>query len=136
MPFEGTMVIDTQAKTNMPDFSKPTWHSRGRLDIRPVCWSLRNRPNEWSYRFPSHLTILHEPSGHTFWVGNGFFFYELYETDGCSCRSDSNRDGHFTTIQKVLFGAAYMAWRKSKRGERDEARAAINKQFASHFLRD
>ncbi len=123
MPFDGSHYYQPEG---FPDISKPPWHSRNRLDIRPVLWSLRNRPQEWRR---GNYTLDHIPSGHRFWIANGFFHYSLYEANGCSCRRE-NHDGHFSLIQKIEFGAAYKAWRKS----REPDRAQINAQFASHFI--
>ena len=112
-----------------PTFTKRPWHSRGRLDIRPVLWSLRNRPQDWR---ADHYTLTHVPSAHKFWIANGFFFYGLWASNGCSCQRE--REGAFSIIQKFQFGAARRAWARATwaaaQGDRDQ----VNAQFASHFI--
>lgn len=58
----GTFVLAEAVPTKpaTPVFG-PRWHSRSRLDIRPVLWSLRNRPEEWQQ---GEYTLIHAPSKH------------------------------------------------------------------------
>ena len=70
---------DREAVQIMPTFPHRWWRSQNRLDIRPVLWSLRNMPQDWSI---DQHTITHNPSKHEFWISNGFFFYALYRANG------------------------------------------------------
>lgn len=111
-----------------PTFGR-RWHSWSRLDIRPVLWSLRNRPEEWQQ---TEFTLLHKPSRHEFWTANGFFFYALYRADGCSCTRA--RGGAFSLIQKFQFGAARRRVARMERARMSAELIGINAQFAGHFL--
>lgn len=108
---------------SVPVFPKRWWHSRKRLDIRPVLWSLRNRPGEWSV---GEYRLLHVPSKHEFWIANGRGSYRLYHAD-CSCSSANRR---FSFLQQFLFHSAFRDWQRLTRLDQDD----INKQFASHFI--
>lgn len=131
LAFVGVMPIVAPKQAQTPDFtSKRRWHSRDRLDIRPVLWSLRNRPEDW--KADGHYTLDHKPSHHEFWIANGFFFYSLYRTDDCSCHL--TREGSFSLIQKVQFGRACAAWRRWNRTNENSALAEVNRQFANHFI--
>lgn len=111
----------------LPTFKPRWWHNRNRLDARPVMWSLRNRPDDWEWRNEPH-TLRHKPSKHIFWVANGPGFYHLYETDGCSCLSSSNR-GKFQRFQQIKFWHAFRCWRRHQPPPVDQ------QQFAAHFVR-
>jgi hypothetical protein len=124
------MLYDT--KWNAKDTKSPPmfgrrWHSFSRLDIRPVLWSLRNRPEEWEQ---NEFTIVHKPSKHEFWIANGFWFYSLYRAD-CSCTKAAG--GKFSYIQKVQFSFARRAVAALERARRNAELAQINVQFAEHF---
>lgn len=125
------MLYDTKwdAKVAQSPVFGPRWHSHSRLDIRPVLWSLRNRPEEWSQ---TEYTLRHDPSGHEFWIANGFWFYGLYGSDdNCSCTKV--RGGAFSFIQKVQFAFSRRRVAAIDR-ERVSARLAkINDQFRDHF---
>lgn len=105
------------------------WHSFSRLDIRPVLWSLRNRPEEWEQ---TEFTLDHVPSKHRFWTANGFWFYSLYEANGCSCQKV--RHGSFSFIQKIQFAFARRTVARADRFKRNAELAAINTHFAEHFV--
>lgn len=115
-----------QQIAEIPRFGR-RWHSWSRLDIRPVLWSLRNRPGEWEQ---GEYTLTHRPSKHEFWTANGFLFYSLYRTEGCSCQSV--RYGKFSLIQKFQFSMARIGWRW--RNPQSPRMAEINAQFAEHFI--
>lgn len=110
----------------LPTFVPRWWHRRDRLDARPVAWSLRNRPQDWEWR-TEDTTIVHKPSKHVFWVGNGPMSYRLYDAD-CSCTTTR---GKFQRMQaRWVFGSAYQHWRTN------HARAQFNPEhFAAHFVR-
>lgn len=68
-----------QAKTSPPTPVSPPiyaprwWYSRGRHDARPIAWSLRNRPQDWSIRHADggdFAYLTHKPSNHVFRVGS------------------------------------------------------------------
>lgn len=121
MPFDAT-TADVAA---LPYF-KPR-RDQSRLDLRPVAWSLRNRPEEWRPSSPG-ITIEHVPSGHVFWVGNGIAYYDLHSADRCSCTSVISRP---LLRDRLRFHFAYREWL----GQQEAARMAnINRQFATHFL--
>ena len=124
------MAVD-RAPATVPVFTKRPWHSRNHLDIRPVLWSLRNRPQDWNIG-SGHYTIDHTPSQHEFWIANGFFFYGLYNANGCSCNHGG--EGSFSLIQKFQFGSALRAWRRSQQSAVQERRDQVNAQFSSHFI--
>lgn len=120
------------------DLPQPTsgdrcwWQPKTGLDIRPVLWSLRNRPNEWTYD-RGRYCIEHKPSRHEFWISNGFWFYRLYEAHGCSCKSDAR--GSFSFLQKIAFDRAYNHWKRNHADAiRAKEAAKINEQFRQHFL--
>lgn len=119
-------VADADTKpAELPTFRPRWWHREDRLDARPVMWSLRNRPEEWEWRHQPY-TITHRPSKHTFWVGNGWGFYSLYDAD-CSC---TRSRGRFQRFQQGAFGRAFRQWRRQQAPIIDQA------QFAAHFVRN
>lgn len=123
MPFDaGPVAIEA-----LPLF-KPRRNQR-RLDLRPVAWSLRNRPDEWEWLGSSNYRIVHKPSAHQFWVANGITFYDLYHAD-CSCTSRVNRRHRKPSIaDRLRFHFAFKGWER-----RADETAAINRQFAAHFI--
>lgn len=61
---------DTAEPPKLPTFEPRWWHKPGRLDARPVMWSLRNRPDEWEPADRPPVWLLrHKPSGHVFHIG-------------------------------------------------------------------
>src|SRR5690348_2170400 len=36
----------------LPIFKRRWWHSKNKLDARPMIWSLYNHPEEWEWRTP------------------------------------------------------------------------------------
>jgi|SRR5581483_4133358 len=118
---------DVQTST-APVFGR-RWHSWSHLDIRPVLWSLRNRPNDWEQ---TEFTLRHKQSNHEFWIANGFWFYALYSTDSCSCQRV--RGGSFSLIQKIQFSFARRTVARIDRARRSAELATINRQFTEHFV--
>lgn len=113
-------------EAKMPVFGA-RWHSWSRLDIRPVLWSLRNRPEEWEqlkYR------LVHKPSNHQFWTANGLFFYSLHDAN-CSCTKV--RGGGFSLIQKLQFAFARRHVLAIARRQASAELAQINAHFTEHF---
>jgi hypothetical protein len=123
------VVPHIPATPTMPVFEPRWWRSKTRLDIRPVLWSLRNRPEEWTQ---TEYTIMHVPSQHEFWTANGFFSYSLYRAGGCSCTRA--RGGGFSLLQKFEFSAALSKWTYWDRSRQAAAATGVNVQFAAHFL--
>lgn len=123
------VVPHISATPAMPVFKPRWWRSKTRLDIRPVLWSLRNRPEEWRQ---DEYTIVHMPSRHEFWTANGFFAYSLYRSNGCSCQRA--RGGGFSLLQKFEFSAAWSKWIYWDRSRQAATASEINAQFAAHFL--
>lgn len=127
------MQAEDKPKAALPVFGRRL-HSRNRLDIRPVLWSLKNRPEEW---VEDRFTITHKPSKHEFWTGNGYFFYGLYSTGERHCSCQAVEGGRFSLIQKAQFAWALMRWRWTYGA--NLARAELgrtNEQFANHFIRE
>lgn len=118
---------DARESKPAPVFGR-RWHSFSRLDIRPVLWSLRNRPEEWEQ---SEYRLTHTPSQHTFWIGNGFWFYSLHDAN-CSCTQVSG--GKFSFIQKIQFSFARRRVSEIQRSLRSAQLAKINAQFSEHFM--
>lgn len=126
------MLYDPKWKSETaqaPTFGR-RWHSWSRIDIRPVLWSLRNRPEEWHQ---DGYTLVHKPSKHGFWTGNGFWFYGLYDSNNCSCTSRPSH-GRFSLIQKFQFGLARRTVARLERTRANAELVGINSQFAEHFL--
>ncbi len=119
---------NTDAQTAIPTFSSRRWHSRSRLDIRPVLWSLRNRPQDWQQ---DEFALLHKPSKHEFWTANGFWFYALYRAH-CSCTRSGY--GSFSFIQKIQFSFARRVVARMECARMSAELAEINGQFAAHFV--
>ncbi len=132
--FMAAPALEAQTKTEtLPTFKPRWWHRAGRLDIRPVIWSLRNHPEEW--RSDHRYTITHVPSQHEFWIANGWGFYSLYHSGGrggdeCSCE---RWGGHFQRFQQGSFGRAYRRWRRWAATSPEHR--AVASQFAAHFIR-
>lgn len=67
-------------KPTMPEFKKKWWHRSDRLDVRPVIWSMENRPEEWErYGSVSAISVQHKPSNHVFNI-----YGRMHTTCGCS----------------------------------------------------
>lgn len=122
---------DTTSKQTMhslPVFKRRWWHTYT-LDIRPVCWSLRNHPEEWEIYDP--FLIKHNPSNHVFYNSSTMTFPKLYglcEAD-CSCYSSKK----LTFIQKRQICSALKFWNN---WSTNRTQPAIDKQFYSHFVHD
>lgn len=126
MPFDAANA-NIPGVTDLPQF-KPR-RNQSRLDFRPVIWSLRNRPDEWEWGH-GHYCIVHKPSRHEIWVSSGLEYYNLYNAGGCSCTRLSTRTKP-SWWDRRRFHSAFKAWRRSH-GQTDSA--AINRQFAAHFI--
>jgi hypothetical protein len=111
--------------TALPVFKPRWWFRKDRLDARPVVWSLLNRPDDWIWSSSAHCVIVHKPSLHEFWVGNGRESYRLYRAD-CGCSSEG---GHFQHFQQGIFHRAFLSWQ-----ERQTPRLNAE-HFAAHFVR-
>jgi hypothetical protein len=117
-------VVPEVAKPLLPTFKPRWWFKVDRLDARPVVWSLRNRPQEWS-RKGKRYTLTHMPSQHTFWIGNGVGSYGLYDAD-CGC---STIERKFQRFQQITFHRAYRSWRRY-----EAITSGLADHFASHFI--
>ena len=112
----------------MPEFKNPP---KDRLDVRPVCWSMRNHPQDWQF---TEFTLRHRPSGHDFWIASGFSYYRLYEAR-CSCMSVGN--GRFSVRQKLMFHRAMRTLQKLQRETPSDIKARERKRIAdinAHFM--
>lgn len=115
----------------MPDWSSLRQSKKARLDIRPVVWSLLNKPEDWKWGY-NNYTIYHVKSNHQFWVTSGP--YRLYGADHCSCQQVADGTG-FSIAQRYKFGVAFRAWKRWERTQRVVPRVeAINKEFRQHFV--
>jgi hypothetical protein len=123
MPFDGT---DFQKPSEMlPIFRARLWSMR--LDFRPVIWSLLNRSEEWAWSHQG-CTIVHSPSKHVFWVGNGRGHYALRSETECGC--SRSRDLRAPWRDQFAFHRAFRAWERRQLPNMVE----MNRRFSSHFL--
>lgn len=107
----------------LPSFKPRFWYNPEKLDARPVAWSLRNKPEEWEWRNPGY-TIRHKPSGHVFWVANGFGHYYLYNAN---CRCSTATNCKFQRFQQAVFHRAFRQWRVGQT-------KGVHEHFADHFI--
>lgn len=113
---------EQQATTSkLPGFRPRWWYHPGKLDARPVIWSLYNHPEEWRWSMAGYR-IEHEPSGHEFRIWGG---RRLMSVD-CGCSSASG----WQFMQVFALAFAMRRWRKW------EARrpTSLHQNFASHFI--
>jgi hypothetical protein len=118
----------------MPDFRKGWrfWWRASRLDARPVIWSLRNNPQDWTVERDDsyHRTIIrHVPSQHEFVVGSfrQSEYTRLLYSNGCSCHDAT----YFHTWQATPFKMA--AHKYVLNQHRDKTLSNRDTQFRSHF---
>lgn len=124
------------SKPVLPVFKPRFWWSPDRLDVRPVLWSMRNKPEDWAVqRLPRPRFdggwMLHTPSQHSFQVG-GFWAGDragLRNSRNCGCSQSSKK---FHTGQAHRFNR--MAW-KFFRAEGARQGVAVAKEFHSHFVK-
>src|SRR5258708_16177680 len=59
---------EIEATPRLPTFEPRWWYRADRLDARPVIWSLKNRPEEWTVNYGGrpHYYLKHHPTNHTF----------------------------------------------------------------------
>lgn len=111
----------------LPMFKPRPWYRADRLDARPVIWSIYHNPQEWEWgESYGRYTIRHKPSQHSFWIANGYGFYRLYDSVGCSC---IRTERSFQRFQQGPFGRAFKWWRRNY-----GAPPQVAEQFASHFV--
>lgn len=130
--FLATLPALTKSTTPpaMPEWQSLRYSKKQRLDIRPVLWSLRNKPQDWEWQ-RGRDTIGHIPSGHSFWVYS--MDYHLHNSTQCSCTQA--REGRFSFIQRRQFGRAFASWRRWQKKQFATPRIeAINKEFRQHFI--
>lgn len=122
--WQNTAAPNEAVPASRPTFPRKWWFKSDRLDARPVAWSLYNRPDDWKLS-DSECRLIHTPSNHKFWVGNGLGSYRLYDAN-CSCFSRSN-NGKFQIFQQVTFHRAFRHWNGA-------ANAVDPEHFAGHFV--
>lgn len=125
----------TEQLSALPTFKARWWHRADRLDARPVIWSLRNRPEEWTWVLFADGTnsgrrIVHVPSAHQFWVATRGF-YRL-ERANCGC---NDAGGRFQLFQQGAFHRAFIRWRHDHPPQQPPVIAIDHDHFAAHFVR-
>jgi hypothetical protein len=116
-------------KPKPPTFTRK-WYHRFKLDIRPVCWSLRNRPEEWERQVVNRNLIMftHTPSSHYFYTDGSHTGVRLRQETRCGCTAYAN---DFTAVQRLQFClAADDWWRQRRQAELNKTR----KHFEEHFV--
>ena len=124
-------AVKIEEKPKLPVFKREWWHSAVRLDARPVIWSLKNRPQDWSVAPRSHTFgwyLNHTPSDHSFILGHTPFFCRMYDGSLCSCQRASPR-GKFQRGQKYRFWLAGRIFLHKRRATVDQA------HFCNHFVK-
>jgi hypothetical protein len=114
---------------SLPIFTRK-WYHRFKLDIRPVCWSLRNRPEEWERQEVNGNLIMftHKPSSHYFYTNRFHEGVRLRQETRCGCTAYAN---DFTALQRWQFSlAANDWWQLRQQVELIETR----KHFEEHFV--
>lgn len=112
-----------------PTFKARWWHRHNRIDVRPVIWSLINKPQDWKlsrpyYYWRGHI-ITHVTTRHDFRVGKTPFSCRMDDTTRCECQRQSN-GGRFQPFQKLAFWMAAKSF-ISKHEKVDQ------NHFANHF---
>jgi hypothetical protein len=116
-------------KPNLPTFTRK-WYHRFKLDIRPVCWNLRNRPEEWERQEMNGNLIMftHKPSQHYFYTNGLHKDVRLRKETRCGCTAYAD---DFTALQRLQFSLAADAWwRLRQQAELNQTR----KHFEEHFV--
>lgn len=90
-----------------PTFKERWWHSKSRIDIRPVVWSIRNRPDDWEL---SDYCFVHTPTRCSFWIANGKSQYKLYRAPELWSDTDPPF-GKLSFIQRWQFSEAFFDWK-------------------------
>lgn len=135
---ESAKVIEKPA---VPQWSPKWWYDLKKLDGRPIIWSLKNRPDDWSID-SGNCVLTHKPSDHQFWVYMGQFY--LWHTPGCGCQRGT--DTYFQRGQHFRLRWALRRWkmhtkyniqqRKKDQKIKDAAHQQFlktHKHFQEHF---
>ncbi len=110
----------------LPQFKPRWWYRRGRLDARPVIWSLDHRPEEWKLNYPGelHENLLHLPSKHYLYSAPVIVMGRLVAD--CSCQG---RD--WQIFQTLGVRRAIRRWLSAHGGS-----VTLADQFRGHFIRE
>lgn len=114
--------------TKEPNLSQWYHNPKWRLDIRPMLWSLYNKPEEWTQ---TTYRLTHNPSCHAVYFSNGWPFYELFGQQ-CDCETRKLSLGQKWQLRRAVAG-----WRSTVGRVRSEVeQVKINQRFASHFIKE
>jgi len=112
----------------LPTFEWKWWFKKyGRLDARPIIWSLYNKPQDWERVAPINdypQRLRHKPSNHQFYFDTSFITQMYLVQANCGC---VNQGKKFQRFQKRALKRAVNDWRAKDA-------APIHKQFYSHFV--
>lgn len=132
----GLLKVQSVEKKREPfPSAERRWFFRdGRLDARPIIWSLRNCPQDWVPNYVGDGTLYeltHKKTDHAiraYWASD----YRMSSSSRCGCSNTQ-----WQPFQTRQLGRAIKGWKRWNAAQgivHPNSSEAINKQFRNHFI--